>query len=165
MREPNVLWGTSFDAIAVSGVVVEFVKLAEIFMNLGYLVHLDLGYDIKEDKGNFFKPYADEVRWLPAWVHLDRIDDLDHVPGYNPGFVRQVLRDVVQKGEPDGLLPRVDAVSAAVARRIIQKWERLGVSFVIVENGTLPENIAYTKGLYAAIEAYGRARGLDRYNG
>jgi len=163
MREPNVLWGTSFDAIAVSGVVVEFVKLAEIFMNLGYLVHLDLGYDIKEDKGNFFKPYADEVRWLPAWVHLDRIDDLDHVPGYNPGFVRQVLRDVVQKGEPDGLLPRVDAVSAAVARRIIQKWERLGVSFVIVENGTLPENIAYTKGLYAAIEAYGRARGLDRY--
>lgn len=33
---------------------------------------------------------------------------------------------------------------------------------MIVENGTLPENVAYTRALYAAIDEYGRA---DRSGG
>jgi len=159
----KVLWGTSFDGTAVSGVVVEFIKLARIFRECGYRIHLDLGYDIKEDKGNFFRPYEDETAFLPAWIRLDRIDGLDRLDGYDRGFVRQVLRDAVQEHAPGQLLPRVDAASAALARCIIRKWEALSVSFVVVENGTLPENIAYTKALYAAIDEYGKARDLGRY--
>jgi GT2 family glycosyltransferase len=163
MNSARVLWGTSFDATAVSGVVVEFIKLARIFRKYGCRVHLDLGYDIKEDKNNFFRPYGDEAAVLPAWIDLDRVDGVDHVEGYDREFVRQVLRDVVQEHDPGRLLSRVGTVSTALARRIIQKWEELDVSFVVVENGTLPENITYTMALYAAIEEYGRAKGLGQY--
>ena len=55
----TVLWGVSFDATAMSGVVVEFIKIARTFADRGYRVHLDLGYDIKADKGRFFQPYKE----------------------------------------------------------------------------------------------------------
>jgi len=74
-----VLWGVSFDATPLSGVVVEFVKIAKIFHSRGYRVHLDLGYDIKADKNSFFRPYTDEAALLPAWVHLDRVEGIDTV--------------------------------------------------------------------------------------
>ncbi|MDR3670365.1 MAG: hypothetical protein P4L36_05950 [Holophaga sp.] len=48
--EPGLL-GISFDAVPLSGVVVEFLKAARIFRNSGYRIHLDLGYEIKSDKG------------------------------------------------------------------------------------------------------------------
>lgn len=159
----RVLWGTSFDAVAVSGVVIEFIKLARIFRDYGYRIHLDLGYDIKADKNKFFRPYTNEADVLPSWVCLDRIDGLDRLEGYDQEFVCRVLRDVVQEHAPERSLPRVEALSTALARRIVRKWQILGVSLVIVENGTLPENIIYTKALYAAIEEYGHTRNLGTY--
>jgi GT2 family glycosyltransferase len=163
MNESRVLWGTSFDGTAVSGVVVEFIKLAAIFRDYGWRIHLDLGYDIKEDKPNFCRPYGDETAVLPDWICLDRIDGMDRMNGYDKEFVRQVLHDIVQEHDPQRMLPQVDALSAELAGRIVRKWRALDISFVIVENGTLPENITYTKALYAAIEEYGRAQGLGTY--
>jgi glycosyltransferase involved in cell wall biosynthesis len=157
-----VLWGTSFDAVPLSGVVVEFLKVAHAFRDLGFRVHLDLGYDIKADKDRFFRPYdGQETAVLPSWVHLDRVGGLDEVDGYDAAFVRDVLRDVAT--DDDRLLPRVDALSEALAQRIVARWEALGVAFVVVENGTLPENITYTRALYTAIERYGAAHRLGRY--
>jgi GT2 family glycosyltransferase len=163
MSEPQVLWGISFDGTAISGVVVEFIKLAEIFRAEGWRIHLDLGYDIKADKNNFFRPYGEETAVLPEWVCLDRVDGLGSVDGYDEKFVRQMLHDVVQERDPQRTLPLVDAISEELAQYILRKWRALGVSFVIVENGTLPENIAYTKALYAAIEQYGRSEDLGTY--
>jgi glycosyltransferase involved in cell wall biosynthesis/GT2 family glycosyltransferase len=159
----GVVWGTSFDGTAVSGVVIEFIKLAGIYRDYGCRIHLDLGYDIKADKGNFFRPYSGETAVLPSWIRPDRVDGIAGIPGYGPDFVRQVLREVVQERDPGRLLPRVDRISALLARQIIRKWESLDVCFVVVENGTLPENITYTKALYAAIEEYGNARRLGKY--
>ena len=158
-----VLWGVSFDATAVSGVVVEFVKTARVFRDRGYQVHLDLGYDVKADKRAFFKPYGDEARLLPDWVRLNRTDGIDEIPGYDESFVADVLRECIQNGAGERLLPKVDAVADAISRRIVENWQRLGVSLVMVENGTLPENIAYTKALYQAIDHYGRRNGLGRF--
>lgn len=45
-------------------------KAARIFRNSGYRIHLDLGYEIKSDKGRFFAPHEDG---LPDWVHRIRI--------------------------------------------------------------------------------------------
>jgi GT2 family glycosyltransferase len=159
----RVLWGTSFDATAVSGVVSEFIKLARVFWDWGYRVHLDLGYDIKADKGHLFQSYKHEADLLPSWICLDRIDSLESLEGYDEEFVRQVLHDVVQEHAPQRSLPRVRAISAALAEQITRKWQSLNVSLVIVENGTLPENIVYTRALYAAIEEYGRANTLGTY--
>ncbi len=158
-----VLWGISFDATPISGVVVEFVKTARILSERGYRVHLDLGYDVKADKNAFFRPYRDEAALLPDWVRLARIDGLDAVAGYDADFVTAVLREVVQAGDDERLGPRIDAVAEQISRRIVDTWRRFGVSFVLVENGTLPENITYTRALYLAIERYGREEGLGRF--
>ncbi|MEV6212316.1 glycosyltransferase [Kitasatospora sp. NPDC051914] len=159
----TVLWGISFDATPVSGVVVEFVKTARLFHGHGHRVHLDLGYDVKADKNAFLRPYGDEAALFPEWVRLDRIDGVGEVPGYDQAFVAAVLRECVQKGAGESLLPRVEAVAEALSQLIVDKWRRLGVSLVMVENGTLPENIAYTKALYRAIDRYGRQNGLGRF--
>ncbi|MFC4495734.1 glycosyltransferase [Streptomyces ovatisporus] len=159
----TVLWGTSFDATPISGVVVEFVKTARSFREQGYRVHLDLGYDVKADKNAFFRPYRDEAELLPGWVRLDRIDRLDEVPGYGPQFVSDVLREYVQQGAGEHLLPAIDAAAEAISERIVETWERRNVSFVMVENGTLPENVTYTRALYSAIERYGRRHRLGRF--
>lgn len=159
----RVLWCTSFDAVAVSGVVSEFIKLARVFRELGYQIRLDLGYDIKVDKGHLFLPYEHEADLLPSWITLDRITGIESLSGYDENFVRQVLRDVVQGRAPERSLPRVLALSTRLAQLIIEKWQALGVSLVVVENGTLPENIIYTRALYAAIDEYGRANSLGTY--
>lgn len=155
-----VLWGVSFDGTPMSGVVVEFVKLADVFRQRGHRVLLDIGYDIKEDKNRFFDPYTDEARYLPSWIELTRVDGLADVAGYDPAFVRDTLH-AVRHGEP--LPSRTDAVSDAIADRIVATWRRHSVTAVLVENGTLPENVAYTRALYRAIERYGRETGLGTY--
>lgn len=158
-----VLWGISFDAVPVSGVVVEFIKTARVFRNHGYQVHLDLGYETRADKGSFFRPYGDESRLLPDWVRLARIDGITQIPGYDSGFVADVLREVVQRDASERLLPEVDAIAEALGHCIAGTWQRLGVTVVVVENGTLPENITFTKALYRAIEEYGTRNRLGRF--
>ncbi|MEQ0564009.1 glycosyltransferase [Amycolatopsis sp. NEAU-NG30] len=158
----SVLWGVSFDATPLSGVVVEFLKTARRFAARGHRVHLDLGYDIKADKGAFFRPYRDEAQLLPEWVTLDRVEDVGEIPGYDSAFAVRVLREVVQDGD-ETLRPEVDRVAGALAGKILATWERRGVTMVMVENGTLPENIAYTEALYRAIDRYGARHRLGRF--
>ncbi|GAB6899055.1 glycosyltransferase [Kineosporia succinea] len=152
----SVLWCVSFDGTPLSGVVVESLKLADAFRQRGHRVLLDVGYDIKEDKGRFFAPYTDEADGLPPWVELVRVDGLDSIPWYNPAFVASTLR-AVRFGTP--LQGCFDVVVEALARRIEATWRRHGVTAVLVGNGTLPENIAYTRALYRAIDRYGPAIG------
>jgi glycosyltransferase involved in cell wall biosynthesis len=159
----TVLWGISFDATPISGVVVEFVKTARHFRDRGYEVHLDLGYDVKADKNAFFRPYSDEAAQLPEWIRLDRVENLGEVPGYDQEFVSAVLREHVRDGAGGHLLPRVQAAAEAISERLVETWEQRGVSYVMVENGTLPENITYTMALHSAIEIYGRRHRLGPF--
>src|SRR5262249_32342642 len=121
---------------------------------------LDLGYDIKEDKHRFFHAYGDESASLPLWVQLVRVDDIVHIDGYGPEFVRAMLA-AVRTGAP--LPPQTDTIASALADRIVATWRRYGVTTVVVENGTLPENVAYTRALYQAIEMYGREQRSGAY--
>jgi glycosyltransferase involved in cell wall biosynthesis/GT2 family glycosyltransferase len=158
----SVLWGVSFDATPLSGVVVEFLKTARRLAARGHRVHLDLGYDIKADKGAFFRPYRDEGGLLPEWVTLARVEGVEEIRGYDREFVDRVLREVVQ-GEDETLRPEVDRIAGELADRIVATWERLGVTMVMVENGTLPENLTYTEALYRAIGRYGARHRLGRF--
>lgn len=158
----QVLYGISFDGVAVSGITAEFIKLAALFHRRGYAVYLDLGYDIKPDKGNFFREYGAETRSIPPWIQLARTVDFTRIPGYGPGLADR-LRE--EGGEPR-LRPFELDVAATIRRisaQIVATWRRLGVTLVVVENGTLPENVVYTRALYAAIAAYGRERGLGPF--
>ncbi|WP_233158234.1 glycosyltransferase [Actinokineospora bangkokensis] len=141
---------------------MEFIKLAAEFHRRGLAVRLDLGYDVKADKGRFHRPYTDEARSLPPWITLDRVPGLGSVPDYDQGFVAGVLAEVVGRDDR-ALLPRVHRAAEAIADRLLAHWEDLGVTVVVVENGTLPENITYTHALYLAIERYGARHGLGRF--
>ena len=156
----SVLWGVSFDATALSGVVVEFLKTARRFA--GHRVHLDLGYDIKADKGAFFRPYRDEAALLPEWVTLDRVEASTGSAATTANSSNACCSEVVQHGD-ETPRPEIDRIASELAEQIVATWERLGVTMVMVENGTLPENIAYTEALYRAIDRYGSRHRLGRF--
>ncbi|WP_242487718.1 hypothetical protein [Pseudomonas sp. TH31] len=159
----------SFDAVAVSGITVEAVKVAKSLLQNQVKSYLDLGYDIKVDKGNFNKSYDYERGIYNEIFTLVRIEDIDAVPNYNVDFIEHshnVLissKTSVSPEDKQRLLVAVRELSQALARRIVQLWEKLNIRYVIVENGTLPENIIYTQALYLAIEAYGKRHGMGHF--
>ena len=68
-KKKSGLFCISFDAVPLSGVIVEFLKIAEIFHKNDYSIYLDLGYEVKSDKKNFFKDYTHEKNIFPSWIH------------------------------------------------------------------------------------------------
>jgi len=154
----QVLYGISFDGVAVSGITAEFIKLAALFHRRGYAVHLDLGYDIKPDKGNFFREYGRETRSIPPWIQLGRAVDFTRIPGYGPGLADRLREECAGHRLSSFELDIASAIRR-ISAQIVATWRRLGVTMVVVENGTLPENVVYTRALYAAIAEYGRERG------
>ena len=147
------LLGISFDGVPLSGVVVEFLKVARIFRDNGYRIHLDLGYEIKSDKGRFFAPHADS---LPDWVN--RIRTLPEPFGrYSNELVAAALNYVVQPGAAEPEREEAMARDAReIAGRLVRAFAALNLRILIVENGTLPENVLYSTALRQAIEVYGR---------
>ena len=154
------LLGISFDAVPLSGVIVEFLKAARIFRNSGYRIHLDLGYEIKSDKGPFFAPHADV---LPDWVRPVRTLP-EPFPGYSNDLVAGSLAYVAQPSPADPLQEEAMARTVrAITGRLVKTFAALNVRILIVENGTLPENILYSRALHQAIEIYGRRTRAGKY--
>ncbi|MFZ1180620.1 MAG: hypothetical protein WAN92_03730 [Herbaspirillum sp.] len=167
-QEKNAMF-ISFDAVAVSGITVEAMKIARLLQDRGFHSYLDLGYDIKIDKGNFNKPYDDENDIYHDVFKLVRINDITSIPNYNIAFIRHAhdalirQKPIVSNDEKSILLQTIEQIARQLAERIVALWEKLGISNVVVENGTLPENIIYTKALYLAIEHYGQRHALERF--
>ena len=159
----------SFDAVALSGITVEACKIARELAKKGLHACLDLGYDIKLDKGNFNKPYSYERDIYRDVFTLLRIDDISSVPFYYPEFIERAHGILISQKiaataqEKKAVLAAVNQSAAALAEKIMALWRSLHVCTVIVENGTLPENIIYTRALRLAIEQYGRENQLGRY--
>ncbi len=159
----------SFDAVAVSGITVEAIKVAKELARHGFSAYLDLGYDIKIDKGRFNQPYADEQEIYQGVFTLVRVEDITSVPYYNVDFIARAHRVLISQKEEVSdeqyaeILQAIDKSAEALSQRIVQLWEQLDVGHVIVENGTLPENIIYTQALYRAIGIYGQRHRLGSY--
>ncbi|MDN5680647.1 MAG: glycosyl transferase, partial [Ewingella sp.] len=159
----------SFDAVAVSGITVEAMKIAKKLQDRGFRSYLDLGYDIKIDKGNFNKPYDVEPSIYRDVFTLVRIDDITSIPNYNLDFIEYAHSALISQKSPIGddektaLLQTIDQTARLLAQRIVALWQQLGISNLVVENGTLPENIIYTKALYLAIEHYGQQQDLGNF--
>ena len=159
----------SFDAVAVSGITVEAMKIAKKLQDRGFRSYLDLGYDIKIDKGNFNKPYDVEPAIYRDVFTLVRIDDITSIPHYNLDFIEYAHSALISQKRPisddekAALLQTIDQMARLLAQRIVALWQRLGISNLVVENGTLPENIIYTKALYLAIEEYGQQQDLGNF--
>jgi glycosyltransferase involved in cell wall biosynthesis len=167
MRDGAII--VSFDAVAVSGITVEALKVAKDLQMDGIRCYLDMGYDIKLDKGNLNRPYGREADIYRNIFTLVRIADIDSVPDYTDSFIKRshdiLIRQTTPatEAEKNQLLKRIHDSSVVLAVKIIDLWEKLGIGYVIIENGTLPENIIYTKGLYLAVDLYGEKYGLEKY--
>lgn len=162
----HVLFGISFDAVPMSGLIVEFIKSASIFHQRGYEVYLDLGYDIKADKSNFFKEYDPSEGWVPEWIRLKRTCAVEDIQGYDRDFVDYVLQHLIGReaaAADHADWRRVEELTHLVQQRILEVWRELNVSFVMVENGTLPENVIFTHALYRAIDVYGKEKNLGKF--
>src|ERR1035441_3919261 len=90
VQKDAVVWGICFDGVPISGLVVEFLKAARSFHADRWRVHLDLGYDINTQKGNFGRAYSDETDALPPWVILDRAQGVTTLDGYGPNLVEEL---------------------------------------------------------------------------
>lgn len=167
MLEDKNLFGISFDSVALSGLTVEFIKIAKIFKNKGFNIFFELGYDIKSDKNNFFKKYSYENNLFPPWIEIVRLENLHKICGYHQEFVDEVLNTLIPSSistnENSDVLDKVETISDCICELFLQKWEELKISFIVIENGTLPENIMFTKALYKAIEIYGKKYNLGKF--
>ncbi|MDQ0564275.1 glycosyltransferase involved in cell wall biosynthesis [Rhizobium mesoamericanum] len=159
----------SFDGASVSGITVEAAKIAKQLTDNGFKCYLDLGYDINLSKGNFGRPYRLEADLYHRYFELVRVAHLSDIANYTVEFLENVNKVlvsetlVVSRDAKAKILRSVDEVAAEVARKIETLWKCLNVSKVIVENGTLPENIIYSRALLLAIEQYGRALNLGNF--
>jgi glycosyltransferase involved in cell wall biosynthesis len=161
----RTLYGISFDGVVLSGITMEFAKLARYFRLEGYEIFLDLGYDIKTDKESFLQPYAEEISALPAWIQIDRLVDSNKIGGYGREFLQCVAQGELGLSRIGGsdLARDASRMVVDIANQIVATWRRLGVTMVVVENGTLPENLIFTRALYQAIDRYGREEGMGKY--
>ncbi len=148
----------SFDAVALSGITVEATKIAVRLREQGITSFLDIGYDIKIDKGNFGRPYSEnEINSLKHHFTLVRHDEIRQVEGYNPAFL-QYIHDVLinhsqtlDAAAEKILVQQTEKMAQAVANALCAKWQALDINYLIIENGTLPDNIIFTRALYLAI--------------
>lgn len=164
MKRRNTVYVLSFDGVPMSGLLVESFKLLSLLQEKGYMIYLDLGYDIKPDKNNFFKEYTNEAQLIPYGISLERIRGLEKIEGYNQKFVESVLERIVCKEENDTeAFQKINEIAEQIKEKILETWKRLNVTFVVVENGTLPENIIFTQALYKAIEEYGYSNKFGKY--
>jgi len=160
----KTIYAISFDGVPLSGITVEFLKIANIFNNHGYKIYLDLGYDIKADKNNFFHRYTQTDRlFFPEWITLTRIEGLDKIAGYNQVFVSDFFEELFASNKPIQTLHLNEKIIETISNLILNTWRQLEINFVIVENGTLPENIHFTKALLIAIDKYGKEKKLGKY--
>ncbi|MFP1744325.1 glycosyl transferase family 2 [Lonsdalea quercina] len=157
----------SFDGVAVSGITVEAAKLASCLNQRGFESFIDLGFDIKIDKGNFGRPYTQKEKSAFGQIFtVVRATGEGELPGYTPYFIEDVNNLLINGSLPSSeaqkaqKLADVHAVADVLSERIVETWHELGITHVVVENGTLPENIVYTHALYKAIAAYGEEKDL-----
>ncbi|WP_210267722.1 hypothetical protein [Sinorhizobium psoraleae] len=91
------------------------------------------------------------------------------VPHYNVDFIERSHNILISgkttssSEEQEEIVLAINESSRQLSYRIVQLWERLNIRHVIVENGTLPENIIFTKALYLAIDVYGKRHGLGNF--
>lgn len=157
------VFGISFDGVAMSGIIAEFLKIAHVLHQEKYNIYLDLGYEIKSDKNHFFMPYGLEWQLFPDWVGLVKVLS-EPFKQYSCKLIKELLSIVPQSSKVFSVYKNtIKDYSNEIAMKLVNLWQQLNVKIVIVENGTLPENLIFTYALYKAINVYGKNYGLKKF--
>jgi hypothetical protein len=153
---PSIL-GISFDGLAISGIVNEFVNVATVLRDGRYRVLLDLGYDITLGR-------TKNLGWeyLPDWVQRIRCIGDTPPAGYCAELVEQA-QDLVAGGTAIAATAEYNTICRELAARLVETFTRENVRILIVENGTLPDNPVFTEAVYLAITEYGSGANLGKF--
>lgn len=153
---PSLL-GISFDGLAISGIVNEFLHLGAVARKRGLRVLCDLGYDLTlgrtPDLGS---------RYLPEWVAPVRALGETLPTEYTSRLAEMAFENVVD-GTPICDIPAYALVVRELAERFVATFDRENVAVLVVENGTLPDNPLATEALHQAIQEYGQENELNAY--
>jgi glycosyltransferase involved in cell wall biosynthesis len=154
--ESSVL-GISFDGLAISGIVGEFVNLASVFHERGFQILFDPGFDIKMGLTN-------DTGWsgLPAWIRVINSLGAAFPPGYSKQVVKRAAA-LVSQGTPVSESSTYSDLCKQLAAAVTQTLDRENVRILVVENGTLPDNPLFTEAVYQAIENHGIRYHLGNY--
>jgi glycosyltransferase involved in cell wall biosynthesis len=149
--------GVSFDGLAISGIVNEFLNVASVFRPVGYRILFDVGEDIT--------PRSDlvvDTSVIPHWAECIRLAGTPLPEGYGAQLVQESA-DAVAQGTRVTAVDAYAAICHELAAGIVATLERESVRILVVENGTLPDNPLYTEALYIAISEYGARHALGKY--
>lgn len=148
--------GISFDGLAISGIVNEFLNVAWAVRNDKCRVLFDPGFDITAgrtaDTGHLF---------LPEWVETVRC--ITPPPKEYCSAVVEDAADLVISGTSIAKAGVYDDLCNQLAELLVKTFQRENVHLLIVENGTLPDNPLFTEALYSAIAEYGAQREFGKY--
>lgn len=148
--------GISFDGLAISGIVNEFLNVAAVLRSERLRVLFDFGYDVTMgrtvDSGH---------RFLPDWVEVVRCIN-SHPLGYSKDVI-EGARDSVIAGTSIATAEVYDELCRQLTSLLVAAFNRENVSFLIIENGTLPDNPLFTEAVYLAIVEYGTQQKLGKY--
>jgi glycosyltransferase involved in cell wall biosynthesis len=153
---PSIL-GISFDGLAISGIVNEFLNVAAALRGDKFRVLCDLGYDITMGR-------TKDLGWeyLPGWVEPVSCLGGTLPEAYTPELVEQAHAAVVA-GTRIADIRSYDGLCRELTLSLVETFVRENVHLLIVENGTLPDNPLFTEALYRAIAEYGASRKLGKY--
>ena len=151
------LLGISFDGLAVSGIVSEFLNLGEVFRRNSWRVLFDPGYDI-----TMRTPSEGELALLPSWVEITRAVGRQQPSGYSRELIQEA-HELVVEGTPVSRSVKYAQVCREIASSLVATFEREQVDVLDVENGTLPDNPLFTEALYMAIAEYGARHSFGKY--
>lgn len=155
-RVPNSVLGISFDGLAISGIINEFLNVAAIFRDNGFRILLDLGYDI-----TIGRTVDIERVFLPSWVELVRC-----IKPYPKGYCADIVEEAVDRvvaGTSITSAKIYDGLCSELAASLVATFVKENVQFLVIENGTLPDNPLFTEAIYMAITEYGTRQKLGKY--
>lgn len=154
---PYSIFGISFDGLAISGIVNEFLNVAAVLRGRTFRVLFELGYDITmgrtTDLGRSF---------LPPWVQAVRCIGSEHPPAYCTDLIEEAAAHV-RTGTTIAAAKVYDDLCCQLAALLVTAFVRENVRFLVVENGTLPDNPLFTEAVYLAISEYGARQKLGKY--
>lgn len=148
--------GISFDGLAISGIVNEFMNLAAALREEDCRVLFDFGYDIM-----FTRTTALGDDCLPPWIETIRCVET-YPKAYCPEVVAEARR-LVTDGTPVSDVNVYDEICNALATLFVTTFSRENVALLVVENGTIPGNPIMTEAVHRAILEYGARRELGKF--
>lgn len=155
-RQPSIL-GISFDGLGISGIVNEFLHVANVLRFDKFRVLFDLGYDITIDRTRDL-----DDAFLPPWVEAVRCIGNTHPHGYNSQVIQEACATVLS-GVPISSTNVYEEVLQQLTVLIVTTFERQNIRFLVIENGTLPDNPLFTEAVFRAIVEYGAQHRLRKY--